>query len=138
MASRSWPGKLFGRLPELDKYIKRGDDKNPGGRWKVGKQSFPNLTEARQHVATTRNIEIDVPFSDVEYIPGSKYTVARPSLKSRRKKPQLPIPAAEPIVAVPLQPKYGLDILTPAGHQIHVSCSTAEDVGALVRELEKK
>ena len=55
---RIWPVVSFNRMPKVDDFITRGDHHNPERRWWVDTKPFPNLTQARMHVADTLGIDL--------------------------------------------------------------------------------
>lgn len=69
MATRTWPNKNHGRIPEVDQFNTRGKD-YPGHRWVVGTNMFGNLTQAREFVVTDRKMQTKIPSADVHYTPG--------------------------------------------------------------------
>lgn len=111
-----WPKKQYGRVPELDNHIIfNGHTISPKGRYQVGEEFLPNLTLAREKVATTKGIPIDSDLhSVVEYTPGSghKRPNAKPHKETEMKKKTANLlPRASDLLAVTPRDQMNADQL---------------------------
>lgn len=117
--------KSFGSYPQIDRFIERGDPKNPSRRWMVGAMPFKNLELARERVRTDwQNAGIS-PVSVRQPNPSQKTRDAI-SRKTRTK-----LNVKQPHVPTTAMSKSAVVVVDANGVKVTVQHGTSEDIAAV-------